>query len=800
MKLAVETVVATLILTSVALAQEQPGAGGRVRPGASAPPPQRASPRRPVIPPPTGPNPLDPLTVLARRTQAAPIDLAGTWTGLYAVNDTIFIADLTMSADDADKRHLTGQVHVTTIPAKPAVGPTPAPAETTWKIEGRVDPGDAAVFFQHRGFISQPPGSTMPQISFAGVYSAERKEIAGQTWTINAYGPTSPYFLFARSENAAAIKAFAAHAAQSLSRLTAGDGAPPSDEEIAKWADKYEQEYPGSVANDSLDKVVLQSLPLLNDATFKPVFSQPYDTIDYGLLALSMQRVGAPVARAPRAAPGIPGEPGQRVRQPMDPAARQQAVQDAIVRQQAMQAAAAQAIAERNAARAAGRAGGRGPAPAPVASFATKYMFLQYVLRPAPARVIAAAAMRTEDAWESEQLAHYQKSPAISSTFDDLAALEAALPVRRLYAWPSEKKAWPATIEAFRTQLAGATLAANVQHETSTAAGKPGAELLATWATDNAVLLKHVPDADRVAAQARIDDKLDAVLDGLLAQPRAAMAAFPSGGAALRAGALWYDTFFEEFHFAATRPPVKKILADLHAERDRDLSASLNDFIGIVAHAESLPAVASVFSSNFGVPGDATLHDLPKLKAAADERKFELDQAHMMSLFSEDEKKLMDKPGHIDLTKARGAKPSPDDVRLAFLRMYAASNGELLDDHSAKFTTRMGSMLFIPFSCEFKLNGFKVLEVVPGRNEGEFDCTFTADIECHIPHDNAISSVSPPTQQGMDSAAAMMNVVLHQYADEQRQLTIILDEKGWRPPNIDLVSDMERGLDNLLPK
>ncbi|HVX84448.1 MAG TPA: hypothetical protein VH253_06495 [Phycisphaerae bacterium] len=810
MRAMVPGVVLALAVVSAAVGQEQgrPGAvrrlpGGQVvrsAPGDSGSMRGGRGGVRPVMP-----VTADSLMAeMQRKTDVPAVDLSGEWTGILCENERVLLAEVTLTARDSGKRRYTGSLHFVIVPPDQSQrrGPVVQGGEGGWDVTAAEDPGSGAVMIEGLGWATgaaRVPG--VQPVTLRGVYAGKEREIAGQAWAAGGYGPTEPYFVMARGgageAGGGAIKAFAQHAADAALTLVAAAGDVPAQAAVEKWAAEYDAEYPRSAQQDPLDKVAVQGLRLLRDEAFKPVFGGSYDTMDDGQLGLAMKGVGGAVQSAPAAGRGrIVMPEGLTSR---DPAERQKAAQELQAQMEAQRAEQAGAVRGRgsdpNAALEAAQNRAREQQAA--LAFKQKYMHLPYILKPSASRMAAVAAMRLIDSWEAQELARFGKETPVGSTFDDMAATETVLAERAVYAWPSEKQGWKATFGGLRTKLAGPALAASVEARTREAQGLEGARMLASWEAASAEMLKRAPEADRTAAVQRVNAKLDGLLEELLAKPRAEMAAFHSGSAAIRDGALWYAGLIEEFGFATSRPPVQKALAELHAEREKVLSATSGDFEKAISASTSVAALNALMQANFAVPGDRQLKGYPAIAAAIQKREMELDQAHAMSLFSPGEQKLMDKPGHVDVAKGKDMKPDGDDVRMAILRMYKEMNGTIQDAHTVRVNTRLTNFPLVPFAAVIKIDEVKLVSVKAGKDPGEFDCVYHADEQCDIPDDNALN-IDPNMREGLTDAARMENSALKDTADEDKTITVRLTEEGWRVPGSEGIGDFEMSMDRMM--
>lgn len=779
------------LLSAGAFAQDQTQLDRRLRARQPGPPQTSdAAPtnRQPASPPQAGRGtpprwtmPVDPLSLPPRRTDAPPLDLSGTWIGVFTNNELVYLADLSLSASDPSNRKVSGELHF-----KSLVSAAPGPMgrqpikQGSWKVEGLIDPGTDTLLLEQRGWSAQSFAPGIQPMSFALVYAPSLKQLAGQAQKPNDNPPDNPYALFARPDNADTLQKLARHAAAVPSVLQAGAGTPPTEAALAQWSARYDQEYPNGYQG-AIDKSIIQSLPLLRDSEFKPVFGESYDTIDFGQLALAVQRAGGSVQRAPEAPRPRLGDPPQQINIPQPPQYQPPpglSIQEQrawrIKQQEEYSRQMQQFMQQQRAVQNANR-----PDPA----FAQSHMEVQYWLRPSSSRIVAVAVIRVIDTWQSDMLAHFQKDAPIGSTFDDLASMQESAHARLVYAWPSDKKNLDTTFEQVRTTTASSALAANLARVMSMPADIASARQLAFWPNDNAQLLKYLPPADRDAAIQKVNAKLDALLTPLMAASKSELASVGSGSNAIRAQVVWYDKFMQQWNFGIARPPVKDVLDTLMQERDKALTLAKPDFLRAIADSKSMGAIDVLLKSNLSLPGDPKLAAYPAIMNAVTAQRGEVDKAALLALYSKREQEMMDRPGHIDLKKWDGKGPSAEEVRLAMLRSYEGK-GRLIDAHTVRCNTYNPVMPMMPFELTITMSDEKLTRCEQVPNSPNFDCHFEILMKTGIPSDSTVGSIDPNIMQGFQMASNMENKALEDNAHEDHQATIRLTEEGWQAPDL----------------
>ena len=435
---------------------------------------------------------------------------------------------------------------------------------------------------------------------------------------------------------------------------------------------------------------------------------------------------------------------------------------------------------------------------------ARDFAWVQYVLRGGAPRIVSVAAMRTIDAWEKAMLAHLSDDPPVSSHFDDVAATQAAVSERMVYAWPSDRKATDARFEEVRSRSGSSALTANADKAVSGAVGIEGAKALAAWPKDNAANLQYASPPEREAATARINARLDELLTQLLAEPLNRLDSLGSGEAAVKAGAAWYTSLVRQFGFAQERPAVQQALAKLAARRERDLEAARGALLSSIAACAKEQDVDALFAGELGVPSDGQAGAYPALRAAADRRREQIRLDFRLSLFSEDEKQYFDRPCHIDVRKGAGKAPSKEAIRLAFVRSFGAEPGRIIDPHSVRHVTRAPESLLMPFPVIITFGDVDLLSFVPikdesGKDTGDFDCEFTLTPQMKLTDDNALANYDQVVRKTLDQQLEAMNALLRSVRSPQHE-TLRLTEEGFIIPRLRDNATKEAVLDALLPK
>jgi hypothetical protein len=659
----------------------------------------------------------------------AAFDLSGPWQGVFAIDlSTTYLADVDLKSTD-DHGGLSGEIHFIPTVITPALARQATAMEGSWRVIGTADRGTRTLRLAPNGWVKQAPMQQFTPVDMVAVYSAGRDELAGQ-WVRRDPRAANDltYFLFVRggaaADRAAAVaevKKLAEHtlARQGVRRTRDQAGAPaaptpPTEAALIEWAARYDREYPGSAQNDRTEKIMAQSLPLLNDAAFKPVFGDTYDAVDFALFTATIDRLHGRDPNAPR-----------------------------------------------------------GSVQRPNLQFIRENGYLEYVLHPNPPRIISVAAMRTIDAWQAESLERFRVAPVNAATFDDMAATQKVIKERMAYAWPADRKQTEVAFEQLRNQVAGSGVTAMADRAVATASGMAGVKMLAAWEKANASALDHADPASRSAARERVNAQLDKLLTQLLEPYEARLAKLGSGVDAVWAGARWHREMVDQFTFVAPRPPCQRIMNRFAARRGQDLADAQPMLLLRIEKSPTPIDIERVFYE-LSFPTDSKSPGYPILVAAREKRLKAIEIEKLMATFSEAEQRMMDRPGHIDLTRYKQTAPSPEECRLALLRMYAAGNGKMIDAHTARFQGVMA------FSVIITATGEKVRWFHPSEDKKGFDVEFEALLQGKIPDDNILSSIDPNTRRGAQMGADLVNAVNRLVDPQVFGVTLHLEEDGWQ--------------------
>lgn len=679
------------------------------------------------------------------------VAVGGAWKGVFCQDNSVFLADLTLDdAGGGGGGAITGELHFTSVLGSMGVARTARPVEGGWRVTAVVEAGSRTVTIsplagtRPAAPVSPMQMQPMPPQVMAAVYVAAGDELAGQWQPKFARQDVAPnYFLFERPAKAEAMQRLADRAAslalpvRAARPVRGAQAAPavtaPGPDELKAWAKRYEEEYPGRATVDPTEKLAMQAMPLLNDATFKPLFGERYDAVDVQVLLEAIQRARGMPLRGPN---GLPVG-----RQDFD--------------------------------------------------FSRQYGYLEYVIRPTPPRTIAVAAMRAIDAWEAEQVERFQKGDASANTFDEMAATQKAIHERVVYAWPSDRKKTDELFEKMRGSHAGEGLMASVDKAVGGASGIAGAQALAGWAKANASALEHASVADREAATGKVNERLDALLKEAMEPEVAKLAALSAGGGdALGRGVVWYENVTKQFAFAKDRPPVREAIAQLLKRRPQDIIDGRAMMVAAIARARSDNEIDLFFARDLGVPGDQDAPGYAVLAEAAKQRKADIEKEKILATYSERERAMMDptRPGHLLLAKMNpNVAPTAEEVRLAVLRGWAFGNGKMIDANTARHVSMVNPPVPIPFPFPIHINitNERLVDPMPKRLKDSdlWEVHYKMRMKIEFPKDNPLASYDRETRKGYDMMAEMVNKASDAVDDTYAQ-QLRLYEDGWGVPEL----------------
>ena len=632
------------------------------------------------------------------------------------------LADLTLTASP-DHRDLKGELTFTMVPSEATRTVRPGPP-TTWPITGRVDPGSNAVW------LAPPPPAPRTAIGpvfeakpLGAVFSAARNELAGQFRNPRMPGTTdaSAPYFLFVRAGNGADAAAAVARLQSFASHAAETAIPPRGRNG------------GSPPSDAdLLKWI---------APYEEEFGKSAGAGGVGQIFERMMPIFADAAFQP-----VFGQPYDRI--------------DV--------GTLASAIRRFN-----------------DPKFAREHAYLQYAVPPSPSKLVAVGAMRTIDAWKDEMLARFRSGTPVASAFDDLAATQKAMQETVVYAFPSARKKTDEEIEQLRGTLSGSSVGANADAAIAAAAGLDGAKKLASWTKDNAAMLARLSPAERQAAQTKVDAKLDEILTSLLEPETAKLASLGTGESAVRAGVAWNKALADRFAFGAARPPYAAAVAKLASRREADIAAGSPQILQGIQACKTPEEVDAILAGDLGVPGDERTKPYAAIADAAAKRRQKIEEERILALFSPEERADMDRPGHIDLKRAKERPPTAEEVRLAMLRGWGHGTEKMIDAHRCRYVDLTSSkVMFIPFPVILTFSQENLISADPIEESSEYQCTFTILIQMAAADDNMVVNFDEVVRKQSATTMQLVNSLFVGMSTEPQTKVLHLTEHGWEIPEL----------------
>jgi hypothetical protein len=137
---------------------------------------------------------------------------------------------------------------------------------------------------------------------------------------------------------------------------------------------------------------------------------------------------------------------------------------------------------------------------------------------------------------------------------------------------------------------------------------------------------------------------------------------------------------------------------------------------------------------------------------------------------------MMDRPGHIDVSKYTGYAPSAEEVRLAILRGYAFGNGQMID----AFTARHGGVIY---PINMGITEVRVKKFIPIDGTKDFDYLVKLTWKFSLPKDNVIAHYDRNTAKGSD-LAAKFDAAVANAIDDDYEYKLRLYDDGWGVPEL----------------
>jgi len=274
------------------------------------------------------------------------------------------------------------------------------------------------------------------------------------------------------------------------------------------------------------------------------------------------------------------------------------------------------------------------------------------------------------------------------------------------------------------------------------------------------------------------------VLRELLEPPVAQIAKLGSGEEAVRAGAAWHKSLLAQFEFASARPAFAQAVAQLRSRRDPDLAAGSERILQRIQACKTPEEVDALFASDLSVPGDEAARAHAALADAGKKRKQKIEDDRILALFSREEQEIMDRPGHLDLSRAKNVPPSPEEMRLAMVRGWAFGTGKMLDAHTARHVDRLQSGFGLPFSVNMRFTDESKISADRIGETNDYKCQFQIVMQMSLPDDNILANYDAVTRAGMENMLKLVNAFCVAASSEPQKKTLRLTENGWVIPEL----------------
>jgi hypothetical protein len=334
---------------------------------------------------------------------------------------------------------------------------------------------------------------------------------------------------------------------------------------------------------------------------------------------------------------------------------------------------------------------------------------------------------------------------------------------------------------------------ASVDRAVGEAKQMAGAQALAGWAKANASALQHASAAEREAATAKVNARLDALLAEALEPEVAKLATLgvAIGGDALGAGVAWYRDVTKRFAFASGRPPVIEAIAKLTKRRPQDMIDARPAMLAAIARSQSPNEIDILFDRELSVPGDQAAPGYAVLAEAGRQRKADIEKEKILARYSERERAMMDpnRPGHLLLSKMDpNVAPTAEEVRLAELRGWAFGSGQMIDAHTARHVSMLNPPVPVPFPfpINIKITDERLVEPMPKRlpDSDLWEVHFKMRMTIEFPKDNPLANYDRETRKGYDMMAQMTNKALEAADDTYTRQLRLYEDGGWGVPEL----------------
>jgi hypothetical protein len=312
-------------------------------------------------------------------------------------------------------------------------------------------------------------------------------------------------------------------------------------------------------------------------------------------------------------------------------------------------------------------------------------------------------------------------------------------------------------------------------------------------------MLARLSPAERGAAQTKVELQLDEILASLLEPETAKLASLGSGEAAARAGVAWHKALADRFAFASGRPPYAAAVAKLASRRETDITAASPQILQGIQACTTPEEVDGMLAGDLSVPGDERTRPYAAIADAAAKRKQKIEEERLLALFSPEERADMDRPGHIDMKRAKERPPTAEEVRLAMVRGWAFGTGKMIDAHTCRYVDITSSkVMFIPFPVILAFSDEKLIRADPIEESSEYECEFTIRMRMAGTDDNMLLNFDDVVKKQSATMLQLVNTFCAGMATESQTKVLRLTEHGWEIPALMEAGAVQGALEHML--
>lgn len=383
-------------------------------------------------------------------------------------------------------------------------------------------------------------------------------------------------------------------------------------------------------------------------------------------------------------------------------------------------------------------------------------------------------AMRS---WMGDRITRFEKMPATSETLTLLKSFESLGATELKTLWPSDQAEFNKAIGETRSRVTTVVLNRGLDDVMAKATDLAGARNLAVWVASpqQGELFKYTPKELKDEIAAKIDHRIDELIEQPLNEKIKAIAALGQGIDAVTNGNSWYNALMQEFGFASARPAFQHALKQLQDRREGDLVGASATIAAQVTAQTSISAAHDKLAGYLRVPGDDQTKAAAALRAAREKRVAEIKANEYLEYFSSDERKWSPQRDGTITQPPVVPPPDEEDIRFAVVRTLAMLN-------SADRTGPSSVRLYLNPLAKMADSGVTI--TVLGVNSlschadnGGYICSYR--LKSKNEASSALVSRNDPLQGLMNGLSAIAD--LPQQVSEER---FELGRRGWWSPGL----------------